>query len=156
MFKRARGKRLKRTVGLVRKYSRRKSKVQTFTEAGLSCTGRKELQYVKDCEKAGKPMPKKADAQVTPIGEYTPDFEYPDRFIEIKSLHTFMVCLGLIAYKGNGPRSNKQWQKIQWVATHIKPVDIIIYLSIKEAVPIIEINKPSVSITVKGGRLLKL
>lgn len=137
-------------------YARKKRVARIVTEAGLKCQGTKELQYIKELEKAGKKLPAKALAQVTPFGEYTPDFEFPDHFIEIKGIHTFMVMLGLFGYRGKGKKSDIQWQKIKWVAVNVKPVKILLYLGTKEAVPVLDIKVPNVEITIKGGKLLVL
>jgi hypothetical protein len=51
----------------------------------------------------------------TPFGNYTPDFETENNFIEIKSTYTFKTCI-----KGN------QYNKIKWVRNNLKPVKIII------------------------------
>lgn len=64
--------------------------------------------------------------------------------------------LNRVAYRGNGARSDLQWKKIQWVAKNIKPIDIIIYLGTKEAIPILDIKRPNIDIQVKGGKLLVL
>lgn len=130
--------------------------VKTVEFEGLKCQGKKELQYIKECKRYNRPLPKKAPTQQTPFGEYTPDFEYTDRFIEIKSLHTFMVSTGFTNYRGRGVISDLQWRKIKWVAKNIKPIDIIIYLSNKEAIPILEVNEENINIIIKGGKLLKL
>jgi len=149
-------RKVSKTTALLKKYGRKKKIVKIVEFEGLSCQGTKELQYIKECKKANRKLPKKALKQDTPFGSYTPDFEYPDRFVEIKGMHTFMVCLGLIAYRGVSGKSDLQFKKIQWVAKNVKPVDIIIYLGTKEAVPILDIKRPNIDIIVKGGKLLVL
>ena len=134
----------------------RNHKVKIFLESGLKCQGKREVQYIKELKKANKSLPKKAEAHETPFGKYTPDFEFPDKFIEIKSTTTFLCAIGLCTFKGKGKPSDLQFKKIQWVAKNIKPVDIIIYLGEKEAIPILDIEKSNVTITIKGGKLLVL
>lgn len=61
----------------------------------------------------------------TPHGQYIPDFDFGDRFIEIKSDFTLKVCKGEMP-KTDGTYSNEQWKKIQWVDGNVKPVEIIV------------------------------
>jgi len=60
----------------------------------------------------------------TPYGSYTPDFEFDDKFIEIKSEFTIKVSKGIIANK-NGEKS-KQWEKINWLNKNVKKVEVIV------------------------------
>lgn len=60
----------------------------------------------------------------TPYGSYTPDFEFEDRFVEIKSEFTIKVSKGIINYK-NGEKS-KQWKKIEWLNKNLKKVEVIV------------------------------
>jgi hypothetical protein len=130
---------------------KRKTKVKFYTYKGLKCQGRKELKYLKECERYKRALPTKAERIKTPLSFYTPDFEYTDKYVEIKSLGTFKVCLGLEAYKGIGVPSNKQWEKIKWVAKYVKPVEIIVYLTRRDKIPIIDISEEGVTIKLKGG-----
>lgn len=67
----------------------------------------------------------------TPFGSYMPDFEFEDRFIEVKSEFTLKVSKGLLP--GNdGKFSDKQWKKISWLNDNMKPVEIVV-LDKKEA-----------------------
>lgn len=134
----------------------KKKKVKLYICENLKCQGTKELQFIKEVKKSGKELPTKAEVQETPFGSYTPDFEYPKYFVEIKGIHTFMVMLGLFGYRGKGKASDLQWQKIKWVAKNVKPVKIYLYLGNKEAVPVLDIKAPNVEIIIKGGRLLVL
>jgi len=149
---------MSKTLNLVKKYAnKRKNHRVKFYDGpgGLKCQGKGELKFLKEVEKEKKPLPKKADPQVTPMGTYTPDFEYPTYFVEVKSIGTLLCSLGLATFKGPGKPSDLQWQKIKWVAKNVKPILIIVYLSNKEAIPIVDIKQPNITIVLKGGKLLK-
>ena len=133
------------------KRRKRKTKVRWHTFKNLKCQGRKELRYLKECARYKRELPIKPERVKTPFSYYTPDFEYPDRYIEIKSKHTFDVCRGLVAYKGLGEPSGKQWQKILFTAKNIKPIEIIVYLSPRDKIPIFDIDEENITIKIKGG-----
>ena len=137
-------------------YKRKKRVAKIRIEENLKCQGTKELQFIKEVKKSGKQLPTKAEVQTTPFGNYTPDFEYPKYFVEIKGIHTFCVMLGLFGYRGKGKASDLQWRKIKWVAQNIKPVKIYLYLGNREVVPVLDIKAPNVEIIIKGGKLLVL
>lgn len=121
-----------------RKKKRKKIKVRFFSLNGIQCQGRGELKYLKECIKSKKPISKPKRIK-TPYGYYTPDFEHKERYVEVKSLHTFLVAVGEKSYIKGGIISNKQFKKMCWVAKNIKPLDIIIFLN-KNQKPI-EIQK---------------
>jgi hypothetical protein len=130
---------------------RRKTKVRFYLINGLKCQGRKEVRYVKECVRYSWPTPTKAERVETPYGFYTPDFEHPENYVEIKCLGTFEVCRGLKSYKGIGVPSDLQWRKIKHVAKHVKPITIIVYLSKRETVPTYIIEETNITIIYKGG-----
>lgn len=139
-----------------RKYSgKRKTKVKFYTEQGLKCQGRKELRFVKECVRYNWVLPIKPERIETPHGYYTPDFEYEEMYIEIKSKGTFQVMLGEKAYKGIGETSDLQWRKIKWVAEHVKPIELIVYLSRRESIPENIISETNITIKFKGGYVKK-
>lgn len=138
------------------KRRKRKTKVRFYLYKGLRCQGRKELKFLKECDRYKWPLPIKAERIETPYGYYTPDFEYEEMYIEIKSKGTFEVMLGQKAYKGIGNLSDLQWRKIKWVAIHIKPIEIIVYLSKRESIPTDIIKEEGVTIKFKGGYTKKL
>jgi hypothetical protein len=138
-----------------RKYRKRKSKIKFYCYEGLKCQGKKELRFLKECIRYKKPLPSKPKRIKTPYGYYTPDFEYKDKFIEIKSLGTFKVCLGYESYKKIGKPSDKQFRKIKWVAKYVKPINIIVYVGRNEYKLIEEFNYPRLEITYKGGKRRK-
>jgi hypothetical protein len=54
-----------------------------------------------------------------------PDFEYPDRFVEVKSPWTLAICKGEKPSKNN-LCSDVQWRKIQYVNDHFKTVEVVV------------------------------
>ena len=61
----------------------------------------------------------------TPLGNYFPDFEYTDRYVEIKSQYTYDISAG--KFKSiKGKTNHTQLKKIEWIKTNIKNVSIII------------------------------
>lgn len=136
---------------MVKKRRKRKTRVKFYTLKGLKCQGRKELRFIKECVRYNWTLPIKPLRVETPFGYYTPDFEYEEMYIEIKSLHTFNVSRGLIGYKGLTKPSSLQWDKIKWVAKNIKPIEIIIYLGRRESKPTFNIIEKGITIKIKGG-----
>ena len=140
---------------MLRKKRKRKTKVRFYSLKGLKCQGRKELRFVKECIRYNWVLPIKQERVETPYGFYTPDFEYEEMYIEIKSIHTFNVSRGLIGYKGLTQPSSLQWNKIKWVAINVKPIEIIIYLSRRESIPTEKIEEKNITIKYKGGYVKK-
>ncbi len=138
-----------------RKYKKRKTKVKFYVYSGLRCQGRKELRFLKECVRYNRPLPIKPKRIKTPYGYYTPDFEYPDKYIEIKCKGTLLVSMGKLSYKGLSKISDKQFRKIVWVAKNIKPIQIVVYLSKDEYRLTEEFNYLNLIITYKGGKIKK-
>lgn len=67
---------------------------KNFIVAGLNCQGTYEKKYIESLVKQNKELPTKVKSIKTPYGYYTPDFEFKDYYVEIKSLYTFEVCIG--------------------------------------------------------------
>lgn len=130
---------------------KRKKKIRPkkTTLKGLKCGSNKELRFLKECIKKNT-LPSKPNRIETPYGFYTPDFEFPDKYIEVKSLHTFKVMLGEKSYIKDGNTSDLQFQKIKWVANNVKKIDIILYLSKTDSYTP-TLNIPNISIIIKGG-----
>lgn len=97
------------------------------TEAG-NVQGTSELAYIKKLIEMQLPLPKKCTKPIeTPYGYYIPDFEFKDRYIEIKSDYTFDVCIGKRFWcESDKKRKHCQMEKINYVREYIKPVQIII------------------------------
>ena len=87
--------------------------------------GSYEVAYLQKLFIENVSLPKPATKVKTPYGLYFPDFEYEDRFVEIKSEFTWKVCKGEIP-NPKGKLDNKQYCKIQWTHENIKPVEVII------------------------------
>jgi len=84
---------------------------------------KKYIEYLKN---RNNKLPNNTNSINTPHGVYYPDFEYDDKFIEIKSSYTYDVLLGKIPSRFNGKYDFKQIKKIKWVNENVKPVDVII------------------------------
>lgn len=88
--------------------------------------GSYELCYLQKLLNENKQIPEVHPKGIkTPYGLYFPDFEYKDKFIEIKSSFTLDVAKGLQPTI-NGTYTNTQWKKYNWVNENVKPVKIII------------------------------
>lgn len=87
--------------------------------------GSYEVAYLQKLLKDGLTFPKIGDKVKTPIGLYFPDFEFCDRFIEVKSPFTWKVCKGE-EKNPKGIKSDVQYKKIQWVNENVKPVEVVI------------------------------
>lgn len=93
--------------------------------------GSYELAYLQKLLNGGLTLPVKGGKVKTSYGSYFPDFEYPDRFVEVKSPFTWKVCVGKYP-NGKGVKTNIQHKKIKWTHKNIKPVEVVI-LDNKEA-----------------------
>jgi hypothetical protein len=83
--------------------------------AGLRCQGKWELAYINSLIKNDKPLPTKAKTITTPFGFYTPDFEFEEKFIDVKSTYTLKTCI-----------KSKQKKKIDWVSNNVKKVKLVV------------------------------
>lgn len=88
--------------------------------------GTYELAYINKLleEKLVLPINKPKGIK-TLYGDYFPDFEFPNKFIEIKSNFTFDVFRG-VQPNINGKLDTVQKQKVEWVSTNIKPVEVLV------------------------------
>lgn len=82
---------------------------------GILCQCKSEKKYIENLIKENKILPTKPDYIKTPYGLRLIDFEYPDRFIEIKSKFTFKKYIG-----------SDQEIKDKWISENIKLVEIIV------------------------------
>lgn len=87
--------------------------------------GSYEVAYLQKLFSSGNKLPIPANKVKTPFGLYFPDFEYDDKFLEIKSEFTWKVCKGELP-NPKGKLDDKQHRKILWTRENIKPVEIII------------------------------
>lgn len=82
---------------------------QFYQVDGVLLQGRYELAFYLGCTD----KPKRGPRIKTPFGWYSPDFEFEDKFVEIKSTYTIKTCI-----------ANGQFKKIVWVRKNIKKVEI--------------------------------
>lgn len=97
-----------------------------FIIAGIKCDGKYEEKYIKYLIDNNLKLPKNGNTIKTPYGTYTPDFEFDDCYIEIKSPFTFDVLIGKKSYSKNRKSNEKQLNKIKWVNKNLKRVKILI------------------------------
>ena len=90
---------------------------------GLECQGTYEKHYIETLILNNLELPKKPKNILTPYGWYTPDFEFNDKFIEIKSIYTYKMMVGEIKNYG-GKFDDIQHKKAIWVNDNIKPLEI--------------------------------
>jgi transposase len=101
-------------------------KSRTFSTKIGKVLGSYEVAYLQKLINEGINLPKPNRKKIkTPYGNYTPDFDFGDKFIEIKSDFTLRVCKGEMPHV-DGTYSDKQWKKIQWANENKKPVEIIV------------------------------
>ena len=106
-------------------------KCKQFTVENLICDGTHEKFYIEYLISEGKNLPINTKSIKTDIGYYTPDFEYNDYYVDIKSLFTLKVLLGFSSYSKNKKSNPKQLLKIKYISKNIKPVKIILIDVIK-------------------------
>ena len=94
-----------------RGFENRGGKCKFFMVDGVLLQGRYELRFYLESEV----KPRRPERIKTPFGWYSPDFEFDDCFVEIKSTYTIKTCI-----------ANGQAQKINWVRQNIKPVKIMV------------------------------
>jgi transposase-like protein len=101
-------------------------KSRTFNTKVGKVLGSYEVAYLQGLinEEVDLPTPNRKKIK-TPHGHYVPDFDYGDKFIEIKSDFTLKVCKGEMP-KTDGTYSDEQWKKIQWINENKKSVEIIV------------------------------
>ncbi len=89
----------------------------------LECQGTYEKHYIETLMSKNLELPKKPKNILTPYGWYTPDFEFNDKFIEIKSSYTYKMMIGEIK-NYSGKFDDTQHKKAIWVNDNIKPLEI--------------------------------
>jgi hypothetical protein len=88
-----------------------------FNINGLNCQGNCERLYIEGLIKENKELPIKARTVCTKYGFYSPDFEFEDEYIEVKSTYTYSLLKKI---------NNKQYLKIKETANLLKPVRILV------------------------------
>lgn len=97
-----------------------------FVIAGLACQGTFEKGYIEELITNNKELPINGKGVNTPFGLYSPDFDFPDYYIEIKSQFTYKIFTGKIE-NINGHFCNGQRQKAIWTTQNVKPVIVLVY-----------------------------
>jgi hypothetical protein len=87
--------------------------------------GTYELRFIENIINENKQLPIKPNGIKTPDGYYFPDFEFQDKFVEIKSPFTYKIFCGDIEGM-DGTKSVTQLNKAKWCSQNIKPVEVII------------------------------
>ena len=88
-------------------------KTKWYEIENIKTQGRWEYAFIFDLVERNKKLPKRGKPIKTPYGWYTPDFEFEEEFLEIKSSYTFKTSM-----------RGKQRNKIMWVRENIKKVRI--------------------------------
>lgn len=101
-------------------------KCKQFIVEDLICDGTHEKFYIEYLMSEGISLPINTNSIKTNIGYYTPDFEYDDHYVDIKSLFTLKVLLGFSSYSKNKKSNPKQLLKIEYINKNIKPIKIIL------------------------------
>ena len=93
----------------------------------------------------------------TPHGNYTPDFECDNCFVEVKTLHSWLQALGAVSLLENAKKeefsklTNNSQLKMEWVDQNIKPVVVYVELS-DNSNKFKNINEPKHKLTtIKGN-----
>jgi hypothetical protein len=107
-------------------------KCRQFLVNGLVCDGTHEKFYIEYLISEGKDIPINVNSIKTELGFYTPDFEYDEYFVDVKSIFTLKVLLGLSSYSKTKKSNPKQLLKMKYINDNIKPVKIIL-IDIKES-----------------------
>lgn len=90
------------------------------------CQGSSEKKYIEDLYSTGVELPIGRGSFVeTPYGVYHPDFEFKDRFVEIKSEYTYKIYNGELP-NIDGVRSIDQKNKLEWTSNNYKRVEIVV------------------------------
>lgn len=97
-----------------------------FLVEGLICNGTHEKFYIEWLISEGKDIPVSANSIKTEIGFYTPDFEFDEYYIDVKSIFTLKVLLGFSSYSKNKKSNPKQLSKMKYINDNIKPIKIIL------------------------------
>lgn len=101
-------------------------KCKRYDVEGYTCQGKTEKKYLENLILNGEILPKKNKKYIkTPFGYYHPDFEFEDKYIEIKSIFTYNIFTGAMV-DINGQKNTSQMQKIIWVGKNIKPVKVLV------------------------------
>lgn len=106
-------------------YHKGPGRCEEFEVAGLKCYGSSEKKYIEILIKENLNLPTKPEFSIkTEYGTYTPDFEFEDFYVEVKSTFTYDVLIGKKSYSKNKKSNPNQLKKLQWVSLNRKKVKI--------------------------------
>lgn len=100
---------------------------------GIKCQGNVEKSVAECFVSLDFPF-LRGKAIKTPYGNYTPDFDCGDFFIEVKTLHSWLQSLGVVGLLENAKKeefskkSNNSQLKMQWTDENIKPLYVFVQL----------------------------
>ena len=96
-----------------------------FLVGGLKCYGTAEKKYIEILIENNLDLPKKPTSSIkTKYGAYTPDFEFNNFYIEVKSTFTYDVLRGKSSYSKNKKSNPNQLKKLLYISENIKPIKI--------------------------------
>jgi hypothetical protein len=104
-----------------------KGRCKEYTVNDIKCYGKYEKMYIEHLISENMILPKNVEYSIdTEYGTYTPDFEFEDFYVEVKSIFTYDVLLGKNSYSTNkyNPEIQPQLYKMQYISKNIKPVKI--------------------------------
>lgn len=101
-------------------------KCSQFLVNGLLCDGTHEKFYIEWLLSEGKDIPVSVNSIKTDIGFYTPDFEFDEYYVDVKSFFTLKVLLGFSSYSKTKKSNPKQLLKMKYINDIIKPIKIIL------------------------------
>lgn len=108
-------------------YSKGPGLCKEYVINDIFCYGSFEKKYIEIlCSNQEKLPTNVKSSIVTKYGTYTPDFEFPDFFVEVKSKFTYDVLMGIKSYSKNRKSSPDQLNKIKWISENVKKVKIAI------------------------------
>jgi hypothetical protein len=108
-------------------YSKGPGRCKEFEVSGLKCYGTFEKKYIEILISRGMDVPKKPDSSIsTEYGSYTPDFEFKDFYVEVKSPFTYDVLMGRASYSKERDSNPDQLKKMIYVSKNVKKIMICI------------------------------
>lgn len=108
-------------------YHKGSGRCQEFEVCGISCYGTYEKKYIEILSESKQNLPSKPKSSIkTEFGSYTPDFEFENFYVEVKSPFTYMVLLGELSYSKNVKSNPSQLKKIIWISQNLKNIKIAI------------------------------
>ena len=112
----------------INKYGRSNGfgRCKQFIINDIKCDGTHEMVYIENLVSENKKLPKNTKSIKTDFGYYTPDFEFDEFYVDIKSTFTLKVLLGFSSYSKNKKSNPKQLLKIKYIDKNVKPIKIII------------------------------